>query len=287
MYHSEFAAETEPRGPCTGAQAERNINGRIADHLSSSWIQDLAEAIGKSTDAELFALEAELEHGAVLNAETLGRLGLPTGEAVHIARKLESPAAPRGLPPGREIEIAVQAIRAPRALLKGGPEVQIVCTAPFSARVSVRTTFATSIETIRTAKQDILVVGYLFTEGARQVLRELAAAGRERAVAVTLVGNRLTEHFSMLKSVCDSRGCRPNLLSREADPTDGLAALHAKLLVCDRHDALITSANLSSHGLHHNIEIGIRVKSAEMSSLVDFVQSMASKGELKALSWNA
>jgi phosphatidylserine/phosphatidylglycerophosphate/cardiolipin synthase-like enzyme len=247
----------------------------------------LAEAIGKTTDAQLFALEAELEHGVALNAETLRRLGLPTGEAVQIARKLESQAAPRGLPAGRDIAIAVEAIRAARALLKGGPEVQIVCTAPFGTGVPVRTTFATSIEMIRTAKQEILVVGYLFTKGAKQVLRELAAAGRARAVAVTLVGNRLTEHLSVLKSVWDSQSCRPNLLSREVDPTDTLAALHAKLLVCDRHDALITSANLSSHGLHHNIEIGIRVKSAEMSSLVDFIQSMASKGELKALLWNA
>lgn len=140
---------------------------------------------------------------------------------------------------------------------------------------------------IRTARREILIVGYLFTKGAKQVLRELAAAGRARAVGVTLVGNRLTEHLSILKSVWVGQTCRPNLLSREVDPTDTLAALHAKLLVCDRHDALITSANLSSHGLHHNIEIGIRVNSVEMSSLVDFVQSMASKGELKALSWNA
>lgn len=269
------------------AQPRQTQTWRIAHTLSPNWIEDLAQAIGKVTEAQLSALGVELERGASLNADTLRRLGLPTGEAVQISRKLDSLVRAKGAPAGRDIAIAVEAMRAGRATLQGGPEVQIVCTAPFATRVPVRTTFATSIEMIRTAKREILVVGYLFTKGAQQVLRELAAAGRARAVAVTLVGNRLTEHLSLLKSVWGRQSCRPNLLSREIDPADTLAALHAKLLVCDRHDALITSANLSSHGLHHNIEIGIRVKSAEMSSLIDFVQSMASKGELKALPWNA
>lgn len=255
--------------------------------MSSTWIEDLAQAIGKITDAQLSALAVQLKDGAAINADTLRRLGLPTGEAVQIARKLDSQITAKGAAGGRDIAIAVEAVRAGRGQLQAGPEVQIVCTAPFGTGVPVRATFATTVEMIRTAKQEILVVGYLFTEGAKQVLHELATAGRERAVAVTLVGNRLTEHLGVLKSAWGRQIPRPNLLSREADPTDMLAALHAKLLVCDRRDALITSANLSSHGLHRNIEIGIRVKSPEMNSLVDFVQSMISTGELKLISWNA
>jgi len=237
----------------------------------------LAQAIGRFTNAQLSALEVQVERGAALNADTLRRLGLATGDAVQIARKLDFLITTKGATTGRDIAIAIEAIRAGRALLQAGPEVQIVCTAPFDVGVPIRATFATTIEMIRTAKQEILVVGYLFTEGAKQVLQELASAGQARAVAVTLVGNRLTKHLGVLKSVWNHQSHRPNLLSREVDPTDALAALHAKLLVCDRCDALITSANLSSHGLHRNVEIGIRVKCAEMSSLVDFVQSMASQ----------
>jgi phosphatidylserine/phosphatidylglycerophosphate/cardiolipin synthase-like enzyme len=255
--------------------------------LAPSWIEDLAQAIGKITDAQLLGLETDLERGAPLNADTLRRLGLLTGEAVQIARRLTFLTAANGAPTGRDVAIAVEAIRVGRALLQRGPEVQIVCTAPFGPKVPVRTTFATSIEMIRTAKREIVVVGYLFTEGAKQVLQELAAVGRAQAVAITLVGNRLTEQLALLKSIWDGQTYRPKLLSREADPNDTLATLHAKLLVCDRYDALITSANLSSHGLHHNIEIGIRVRSAEMGSLVDFVQSMAHTGELKVVTWNA
>lgn len=255
--------------------------------MAPSWIEDLAQAIGKITDAQLSELEADLELGAPLNADTFRRLGLPTGEAVQIARRLAFLTAANGAPRSRDVAIAVEAIRAGRALVQSGPGVQIVCTTPFGPKIPVRTTFATSIEMIRTAKREIVVVGYLFTEGAKQVLQELAAAERARDVAVTLVGNRLAEQMALLRSIWEGQASRPKLLSREVDTTDTLAALHAKLLVCDRLDALITSANLSSHGLHHNIEIGVRVRSAEMGSLVDFVQSMAQTGELKGVTWNA
>jgi phosphatidylserine/phosphatidylglycerophosphate/cardiolipin synthase-like enzyme len=35
--------------------------------------------------------------------------------------------------------------------------------------------------------------------------------------------------------------------------------MHAKCLLVDGHDLLVTSANFTFHGLHGNIEIGIRL----------------------------
>jgi phosphatidylserine/phosphatidylglycerophosphate/cardiolipin synthase-like enzyme len=35
--------------------------------------------------------------------------------------------------------------------------------------------------------------------------------------------------------------------------------LHAKVLVADRRDALITSANLTSYALGRNMEMGVRI----------------------------
>jgi phosphatidylserine/phosphatidylglycerophosphate/cardiolipin synthase-like enzyme len=40
---------------------------------------------------------------------------------------------------------------------------------------------------------------------------------------------------------------------------DAIAKLHAKVLIVDRRDLLITSANLTAHGMKHNLEFGLRV----------------------------
>jgi len=182
-----------------------------------------------------------------------------------------------------DVSTALEAIAAGKVLVPPGPDIEVVCTAPFGVGVPVRTTFATSMDMIRCAKREILVVGYLFTEGARDVLQELCDADRERGVAVTFVGNRLREHLQIFRSVWTPETRRPRLLSREADPNDTMAAMHAKLLVCDRCDALVTSANLSSHGLHRNIEIGVRVRSPSMSIYVELIDKMVFGGELQPI----
>lgn len=255
--------------------------------FSLNWMEELATATARLTDAQLSALRVTFVRGSPVDAGTLRRLGLTTGEAIQVAKQIQFALMAGGEEASRDAAIAIEAIRAGRSVRQACPEVQIVCTTPVGTPVPVRATFATTIEMIRTATREILVVGYLFTGGAKEVLRELAAVGQARGVQVTLVGNRLSEHVGLLKSIWNRRGSRPNLLSREMDPADPLSALHAKLLVRDRCDALITSANLSSHGLHHNVEIGIRVKAPEMSSLVDFVQSMVSGGELTHVGWDA
>jgi PLD-like domain len=249
--------------------------------LPLPWISELVEATARLSGEQLFALTNGLNNDEAPTSASLRRLGLPTAEAVRIAKKLSS--AIRSGPEVKisDLSIVLQAISAGRAFVPPQPDIEVVCTAPFGVGVPVRTTFATSMDMIRCAKREILVVGYLFTEGAREVLQELSVADRERSVAVTFVGNRLREHLGLFRSIWTAEKRQPRFLSREADPNDVMAAMHAKLLVCDRCDALVTSANLSSHGLHRNIEIGVRVRSPSMSVFVELIDKMAFGGELQ------
>jgi phosphatidylserine/phosphatidylglycerophosphate/cardiolipin synthase-like enzyme len=64
-----------------------------------------------------------------------------------------------------------------------------------------------------------------------------------------------------------------------------MAALHAKLLICDENVALVTSANFSHHGLHENIEVGVKIHSSSVARLVDFILAMIRMREVKALEW--
>ncbi len=139
---------------------------------------------------------------------------------------------------------------------------------------------------INDAQNEILVVGYVFTEGAKSLLEQVARAGRERRVRVTIIGNRIEEHLPALRSAW-SVGCpEPRVFSCPANLRDDMSALHAKLLVCDAATALITSANFSHHGLHENIEIGVKVVSPSVARLLEFFNSLIVARQVTALAWN-
>ena len=131
----------------------------------------------------------------------------------------------------------------------------------------------------------LLVVGYLFTEGSRAVVESLASVSREKSMNVTFIGNRMQEYTGVLRRMWPASDPAPEIFSWEPESDNDMAALHAKLLICDRLSALITSANFSYQGLHSNIEIGIRVTSPAIGKLTEFIQAMISVGEIKQICW--
>jgi phosphatidylserine/phosphatidylglycerophosphate/cardiolipin synthase-like enzyme len=51
----------------------------------------------------------------------------------------------------------------------------------------------------------------------------------------------------------------PKILTWRLPPGDQHLKLHAKVLVADRRDALVTSANLTSYAMDRNMEMGVRI----------------------------
>ena len=50
---------------------------------------------------------------------------------------------------------------------------------------------------------------------------------------------------------------------------DEMAALHAKTIVVDEKELLVSSANLSYHGMQGNVEMGIRLVSEDKAKQVE------------------
>jgi phosphatidylserine/phosphatidylglycerophosphate/cardiolipin synthase-like enzyme len=140
---------------------------------------------------------------------------------------------------------------------------------------------------VQASRREILLVGYVFTEGARHLMEHLASAAHDRGVRITLIGNKMQGHLPALRSIWPASSPAPSIFSREADPEDSMTALHAKLLICDSTTALVTSANFSHHGLYENIEIGVKVHSDSVVRLVEFVQAMIVMQVVKPLDWPA
>lgn len=262
-------------------------NERPTDEFN--WIADLVVAIRQLETRQLTALMLQYKgNGAAVSPSStqLQRsLSLSTTDATHLSRNLERLASFQDVT-ARDVRVALATLaQACSARYMGEERVEVVCTAPSDLGVPVRATFATSLEMVRAAREEVLVVGYVVTEGAAKLIEQLAVARRDRRVSVTLVGNRIENQLITLRNMWPSGSPPPNILSRHADPSDEMSALHAKLLVCDRRAALVTSANFSHHGLHENIEIGVKIQSASVRQLVEFVEALIRTGEVEKVAW--
>jgi cardiolipin synthase len=167
------------------------------------------------------------------------------------------------------------------------PRLQVAWTYPGDVRGSLRTTGGVAREIIDGSRNTLLIVGYSVTTNpafaglASQTLECVARAGN-RGVAVTAVMDRKVNKGALL-SAWNPAIQLPSLFTwPESD--DKMAALHAKLLIADRRDALITSANLTYHGFERNLEMGVRVTGSAAAEIHDQIHELIAVREL--VPWN-
>jgi phosphatidylserine/phosphatidylglycerophosphate/cardiolipin synthase-like enzyme len=134
---------------------------------------------------------------------------------------------------------------------------------PRSSRQIVR-------ELIAAARKEIWLVAYWIagprdSEGIVSDVVELLANATEKGinVAVALDGRRRANgetNFDVLRYLWPRNARLPRLYTWLEALNEPHLKLHAKALVTDRADALVTSANLTMHALEHSMELGIRVR---------------------------
>lgn len=158
------------------------------------------------------------------------------------------------------------ALKTRQRLLRVADSVGLVWTGPVQFTIPARTTLATTKEMVSNAKNSVTVVGYRVTYGARPVFEELAKKHRD-GIVVRVILDSAAEQFGVLSRLWPKGQEFPELYENR---TEG--SLHAKLTLVDGHDMLITSANLTHHGLRSNIEIGARIQgrvAGQVESLIN------------------
>lgn len=135
------------------------------------------------------------------------------------------------------------------------------------------------------ASQTVAVVGYSITSGADAVIRQLVEAA-ERGVAITIVVHN-DEECANLDILRRSWGghSRPRLFTRDPKADDGYYKIHAKMVVVDSSDMLVTSANLTWHGMNRNFEIGLRIRGQTARKGQALVNDLIARGYLEEISW--
>ncbi len=198
------------------------------------------------------------------------------------------------------LETGNVALSAPNAALQAHLGVQhsrirsyrdVLTTAPnidqliLALRIAAHT--AEVVGSAPQCKQTLLLVGYSVTVDpaltglAAQTIEAIARAA-ERGVLVTAVLHKDVNRQALLQAW--RLGVRRPSIFRWVDAErNEMAAIHAKLLVGDRFDALVTSANLTYHGLQGNLEMGLRVKGRPAAEIHDRFQDLINDGDL--ISW--
>ena len=173
----------------------------------------------------------------------------------------------------------------------GSPDVQIVWTGPESTGTLVRPTASVIDEMLSKVRDsgEILLVGYSLTAPAgsamEKVIAQLEDATR-RGAQLTLILHSDEEetNLSNLMNIWNVFVRKPTVYTWNPDASDGYTSLHAKCLVVDRLDALVTSANFTFHGLESNLELGLRIIGGQAGTIFERFESLIAHGILTE--WN-
>jgi len=147
---------------------------------------------------------------------------------------------------------------------------EVVWTGPPVKGSFLRATRQVVQDIIQNAHSELLVVGYWLagkgdTEGIISDIIEQISKAVDRGVNVTMVLDMTAEkkdgknNLETLQNLWPGSVPMPEILTWKIPEDDAHLKLHAKVLVADKSDALVTSANLTMYALDRNMEMGVRV----------------------------
>ena len=176
----------------------------------------------------------------------------------------ESPAASAlsehlhrvGFPePERALRMCLQALRVQHEEMTGRLiDAELVATLPSGMPGIARTTDQVLLEMLRPPVEEVILLGYELTDlKLLHLLVEVEAAGAD----VIVICDRTRGTAERVQEL----GFRRPRVFQDRERLDGApyASMHAKCLLVNGADLLVTSANFTFHGLHGNIEIGVRL----------------------------
>ncbi|MFC2094964.1 phospholipase D-like domain-containing protein [Candidatus Bipolaricaulota bacterium] len=161
--------------------------------------------------------------------------------------------------PAEAVRLCLQALRIQRAGLESRLlDAELVATLPRETPRLARPTERVVYEMIARAASEIVLLGYELTDAA---LIGLLSEARKRGADVIVICDRNRGTAQRIRRIWPGETSHPRLFhDRERINDAPYASMHAKCLLVDGRELLITSANFTFHGLHGNIEIGVRIK---------------------------
>ena len=168
------------------------------------------------------------------------------------------------------------------------PQVEVVWTGPDAGGPLVRPTAAVLGDMLRNTRAggEILLVGYSLTaadgSAMMEIIELLGEASRNQAqISVVLHKDEEAKNRANLLAVWNVFAVKPTIYTWEPKAAGPYSKMHAKVLVVDRVDVLVTSANFTYHGLHQNIEVGLRVRGPQAAAIAQRFDHLVAERVLK------
>ena len=146
--------------------------------------------------------------------------------------------------------------------LKKSEKSELVVTAPESFKVKASKTKDVVADMITSAQKSIVMTGYSISDYFKDLL-DIIIAKSQSGVYIRVYVNDIEKQKQALERLLAYQSKHLQLFEYIKSEEDKMAALHAKMLIVDSSEMLISSANLSYHGMSGNVEIGLRVHSTE------------------------
>ncbi len=192
---------------------------------------------------------------------------------------------------GSTIALALRAIAAAVEECRRHQTItQVVWTGPKVEGSFLRSTREVVREVLRGAHRDLLVIGYWITanyEGEGIIEEIIASLGEavRRGVTVNVVVDERERkdgqnNRRVFLEAWPAGVPLPSMFTWRLPTDDHYVKLHAKVLVADGEDALVTSANLTFYAMERNMEMGVRVTGAPASLIAEHFHRLIDTGVL-------
>ena len=146
----------------------------------------------------------------------------------------------------------------------------LVLTAPDSFRVKALRTKETLQKLIEGTEKSLTITGYSISDYFADIL-DVIIRKSQQGVYVRLYVNDIEKQKSALDRLMVYKSRFLQVYEYQKQEDDKMAALHAKLLVSDAKKSLVSSANLSYHGMQGNVEMGFLIESSEKAKQIEEV----------------
>lgn len=152
--------------------------------------------------------------------------------------------------------------------LKHKEKIDLVITAPETFKIKAKKTRDVVEQLIRDAEKSIILTGYSVSDYFSGML-DTVITKSQQGIYVRFYVNDIEKSKEALDRMLAYQSRYLQFFEYEKNKDDKMAASHAKILTVDSNKALVSSANLSYHGLSGNVEMGFLVHSAEKAQQIE------------------
>jgi phosphatidylserine/phosphatidylglycerophosphate/cardiolipin synthase-like enzyme len=190
---------------------------------------------------------------------------------------------------GPALALALTAVARERGEVRERMRIETVWTGPDHGEARHRKAAQALYDIIELSREDLLIVSFATyrVDSVIQRLEQALTRGvRVRLLLESSVGANATKGGGITASgFADIPGIEiwvwPDA-KRTRDEAGRTGVLHAKCAIADERHALVTSANLTGHALHLNIELGLKIDGGDIPRrIARHFHALLTSGELE------